>query len=107
MKHKVEMSGPAERDLEDAYLWVRDDASTAVATEWRLGLYKKIESLETFSRRFGYAFEHFYSPIELRQAIYFSHRIIYTIEDDSTVLVLHIRHAARRPISKRDIRRDD
>ena len=107
MRHKVEISGPAEKDLEEAYLWIRDDAGVATATEWRLGLYKKVQSVETFPMRFGYAFEHYYSPIELRQALYYSHRIIYTVENDKTVMILHIRHIARKPITKRDIRRHD
>ncbi len=94
MKHSVEITEPAERELEEAYCWIRDNYSSARAARWRQGLYTKVDTLEQMPQRCGFAPENDWCDIELRQLLYGSYRILFTIYD-TRVFVLHIRHGAR------------
>ncbi len=75
--------------MEDAYQWIARD-SPAAARRWREGLYQVATSLETLPFRYGRAPEDDAVDFELRQYVYKSHRILYTVIDD-TVYILHIR----------------
>ena len=88
----------AEQDLEHAYFWYIQAAGKRFAREWRQAVYELIATLDTFPQRFSRAFEADKSPLELRQLTYSSHRIIFTIEADGTVLILHIRQNSQAPV---------
>jgi len=103
MKYRVNITVPAEGDLEDAYQWIARDSSQA-AERWRKGLYRVIDSLETLPFRYGRAPEASAVDFELRQYVYKSHRILYTVIGD-TVHILHIRHGARQLLKTHEIRR--
>ena len=104
MKHHVEITEPAEFDLEEAYCWIRDNHSPARAARWRQGLYAKVETLERMPERCGFAPENDWCDFELRQLLYGAYRILFTIRDAS-VFVLHIRHGARRFRSHDEVNR--
>lgn len=95
MKYNVDITEPAEVDLEQAYCWIRDNHSPTRAVKWRQGLYAKIDTLERMPERCGLAPENDWCDFELRQLLYGSYRILFTI-CAGVVFVLHIRHAARR-----------
>lgn len=105
MKHKVNLSEPAEAELDEAYCWIRDNQSPERASRWRLGLYDKIHSLEQMPMRCGFAPENDWSDLELHQLLYDWHRIIFTIHEGD-VYVLHIRHGAQKYLSRDQVRTD-
>jgi len=98
MKYHVEITEPADVDLEEAYCWIRDNHSPTRAAKWREGLYAKVDTLERMPERCGFAPENDWCDFELRQLLYGSYRILFTIRADR-VFVLHIRHGARRFVS--------
>jgi len=72
------------------------------AQRWQDGLEQAAVSLETFPRRCPLAHENDSFPYEVRQLLYASHRILFTLIDadadgeDDTVRILHVRHQAQR-----------
>ena len=63
----------------------------------------QIASLDEMPRRFGFAREHVLRrQPELRQMLYKSHRVIYTIIGQE-VHVLHVRHAAQDNLDGDDL----
>jgi plasmid stabilization system protein ParE len=102
MKYRVEITAPAETDVEEAYLWILKN-SPAAAIRWRNGLYEVAQALETFPHRFGMAPEAAAVDFELRQFVYKSHRILYTVKED-VVYILHVRHGARRLLASDEVR---
>lgn len=104
MRHSVEITEPAEHELEEAYCWIRDNHSSARAASWREGLYSKVDTLEQMPERCGFAPENDWCDIELRQLLYGRYRILFTI-CNTRVFVLHIRHGARRLLSDRELNR--
>ena len=101
MKRKVEITAPAEAEIEKLYLWIREDAPGRAA-QWRQGLYQAAERLSTFHERFGVAPESKLVPQEIRQFFYRPCRILYTVTEDA-VYILHVRHAARRFMKREEL----
>ncbi|MBW3598001.1 MAG: type II toxin-antitoxin system RelE/ParE family toxin [Planctomycetes bacterium] len=101
MKYRVEITAPAESDIEEAYLWIRNNAPEA-AVRWREGLYHVAQELETSPRRFGLAPEDAVVDFEVRQFVYTSYRILYTVKDDA-VYILHVRRGARQFLTAEEI----
>jgi plasmid stabilization system protein ParE len=104
MKYKVNISPKAQAHIIAAYAYI-SDRSPLNGAKWFREVYEKIESLERFPRRFGFAREqsHLDPSIEIRQLIYKSHRIGFWVDDRSkTVHVLFVRHSAMRAIELLD-----
>jgi plasmid stabilization system protein ParE len=74
------------------------------AVRWRRGLEKKFAVLERMPNVFTFAIENRDAPCEVRQTFYGRYRILYTI-DGGKVQVLTIRHGARLPMSREELRR--
>jgi plasmid stabilization system protein ParE len=101
-----------EIDSVAAYL----DAHGAVADteEWRAGLRKEIARLATVPRQFPIIAEAHMFRREVRQILYrrtassSPYRVLFSVsdagDDGPQVTVFHVRHAARRPISRREAR---
>ena len=113
--YDVRLSERAQRDIDFATVHFAETASVQIAISWRDGLIEFLESLCTFPRRFPVAPERF--QVEIRQALYrrqksrVAYRILFQItgEDETanqtpTVRILHIRHAAARPITRKEAR---
>jgi plasmid stabilization system protein ParE len=100
MNYKLIFQPPALDDLESAYLWVRESAPEA-AERWFNGLVDALETLRQFPERCGLAPENDYFDQEIRQLLHGRrsgvYRILFTIFEKE-VRVLHIRHAARKPL---------
>jgi plasmid stabilization system protein ParE len=97
MKYKVRITAQAEAEIEDAYIWIRED-SPAHATAWRRGLLASVQKLKTFPQRCAAAPESTAFGQEIRQLLYGAYRILFVIQKN-TVHVLHVRHGARQSLS--------
>ena len=92
MKYVVIVTPEAEENIAAAYDYIAE-RSPLNAIRWLRDLYKQIDSLEEFPRGFGEAREQRHVVEEIRQVIFKSHRIIFTIDDTSaTVHVVYVRH---------------
>lgn len=100
MKYHLVIQPPALDEIENAYLWIKAEAPQS-ADHWFDGLMAKLETLKEFPERCGLAEENEYFEDEIRQLLYGRrggvYRILFTIQGNA-VHVLHVRHAARRPL---------
>lgn len=92
MTHRIVFTEAAREQAKAAARYIAEQGSPQVATEWLDGLIEAIESLATLPHRCGLARENDLFPdAELRQLIFKSHRVIYTVIGDE-VTILHVRH---------------
>jgi plasmid stabilization system protein ParE len=103
MEFTVELSAQAESDIEEAYEYIKRRAPQT-AIKWRRNLEKKLRNLSALPGRFGLAPEHFYASVEIRQQIFGTYRILFTIRKQ-LAYVLTVRRGARRFLSQSDIDR--
>jgi plasmid stabilization system protein ParE len=103
MKRKVLLTPQAEQDIRAAYLFIRADAPEA-ALRWRNGLRRLVRTLSTFSDKHEIAAEAREVGVELRQMLFGSYRVLYTVEERS-VHIHALRHGARRPLLPDEVRR--
>jgi plasmid stabilization system protein ParE len=104
MSFQVLITAQAERDLDDAAAWIAERAPQAAA-RWYDELRSAILSLADSPQRCALARESGHFPYELRQLLHGrrrSYRVIFTIRENS-VVVLAIRHAARRDLQPEDL----
>ena len=95
MSYQVIFRPEARDEAIEAASYIAEHASVDTALQWYEGLEKAIESLSTMPLRCPLARENDAFPgVELRQIIFKSHRLIFTVRQ-RTVQILHIRHAAR------------
>ena len=95
MKWRVVFTPGAERDARDAldYIAAR---SPLHAERWFARLRTAINRLQTLPTRCPRAPEAALFAEEIRQVVFGSYRILYVIRK-RTVVIVHIRHGARRP----------
>jgi len=97
----VEFTEKAEAQIEEIVFRMMG-RNPGFAERWQEGLEQATVSLETFPRRCPLAHENESFPYEVRQLLYASHRILFTLLDadedgeDDTVRILHVRHQAQR-----------
>lgn len=100
MKYRVILQPPAIDDIEQAYLWIKEQAPDA-ADRWFRGLMQAIDTLESFPHRCGLAEENEHFEQAIPQLLYGrrsgAYRILFTITADR-VHVLHVRHSAQQPL---------
>lgn len=98
MSYKVIFRPEARDEAIEAASYIAEHASAKTALQWYEGLESAIESLATMPLRCPLARESDAFPgVELRQIIFKSHRLIFTVKKH-TVHILHVRHAARDDI---------
>ena len=104
MTYYVTLTGRATKDLEEAYQWYADRApETAVG--WYNGFLDALSSLERNPERCPVAPEARKLSVEIRQLLFGrrrSYRALFVVRKKA-VVVLHIRHAARREANLEDI----
>jgi plasmid stabilization system protein ParE len=93
VRYAVEITEPAEQNIEEAHDWLRAQSPEA-ASRWIDGLLGTIESLETFPLRCPLAPESADHEEEIRQVLYGRYRILFVIRKQK-VFVLHVRHTSR------------
>jgi plasmid stabilization system protein ParE len=96
MRYRVELAPSALADAEAIFLWIAADSPDRAA-DWFNGLFDRMEALKLAPRRHRLAPESDLFEREIRQMVYGRYRVLYAI-DGSTVQILHVRHAARRPL---------
>ena len=92
----VEIADDARREAIAAAEWITRSSPTAAA-QWYMELEASIESLGEMPHRCPIVAESETLGVEDRRLLFGSYRILFTIRG-STVFVLHVRHAARRPL---------
>ena len=104
MTHRVSVQRTAKLDMLEACRWISRD-SPAAASKWLNKIWKAIQTLESNPERCALARESevFRQPIRQllvgkRRGVY---RVLFQIRDDE-VLVLHVRHGARRQLEEWD-----
>jgi plasmid stabilization system protein ParE len=97
MIYKVVLTDRAARDIDQAYCWYADHAPEAAA-RWYNGFLDALDKLAINPERCPIASESGKLHTEIRQLLYGkqrSYRALFIIREQ-TVIVLHIRHTARR-----------
>ena|SRR6266545_2957239 len=92
----VEILPRAIKDIDKAYQWGQQQQrwTTAQMQQWHAGLWRAIFSLEQMPERCALAPENDDFNHEIRQLLYGSYRILFTIQDD-VVKVLHVKHGSQ------------
>ena len=98
MRYQVDVTNQAQGEAEEAYLWILKRSPEGAARWWN-GLEAAILSLEELPARCPLAPENDAFEEEIRQLFHGKrqgrYRILFTIREQ-TVVVLHIRHGARK-----------
>lgn len=98
MAFRVELTRRAERDIEEAFEYIHSRA-TLNAIRWREGLKRRLGTLKTTPEAFGFAPENAAVKADVRQLLFGSYRVLYTVRE-TTVNILTVRHGARRLMTK-------
>ncbi len=116
-KYAVRLHRKAAEDIDDAHKQIAEFSGNAYADAWQDGLRDAIASLATLSRRYPPAdennlFQNIVWACPYRfQTSRVVHRILYEIAQDDQdgpfVHVLHIRHGARKPMTRAEARKID
>ena len=104
MTYQVVLTDRAARDLDEAYRWFAERAPEA-AVDWYNGFLDALNSLVSNPERCPVAAESRKLSIEIRQLLYGrrrSFRALFLVREQ-TVVVLHIRHTARREANPEDL----
>ncbi len=95
MKYTVVIATEAEANLIEAFDYIYA-YSPLNAQKWMRRIRKRIASLKTLPLRRPIAPETHFLGKEIREAYEPPYRILFEIDPDRVVHVLHIRHASRR-----------
>jgi len=91
----VQISPTAKTQIDEVYSYIFD-ASPQNANAWLTNIYRKIDSLETMPQRCGLIRENESFQGGFHELLFYSHRIIFMInEDSSKVSVVSVRHGAK------------
>jgi plasmid stabilization system protein ParE len=97
MMYQVKVSDRAARDLEEAFNWYAQ-RTPETAARWYNGFLDALHNLARNPELCPLAAESKKFPVEIRQLLYGrnrSYRALFMIREQ-TIIVLHIRHTARR-----------
>jgi plasmid stabilization system protein ParE len=104
MTYQVVLTDRAARDLDETYRWCAEQAPKA-AVGWYNGFLDALNSLAHNPERCPVAAETRKLSVEVRQLLYGrrrSYRALFLVRE-RTVVVLHIRHTARRAAVPEDL----
>jgi plasmid stabilization system protein ParE len=108
MTFKVLLTARAARDFEQAARWWAEHRSTTQAECcWYNEFLQRLVTLERNPKRCPLAcengrFAYEFRPLAFGRGRGFTHRALYTIRDDS-VVILTVRHAAQEDVSRDEI----
>jgi plasmid stabilization system protein ParE len=103
MTYRVLLTDRAASDLDEAYRWYAERSEEG-AVRWYDGFVDALATLERNPERCALARENRKFSIEIRQLPYGRRRnwrALFTVREDA-VVVLHIRHTARREVTPDD-----
>lgn len=106
--HDVVLTRHAQDELEQAYDWWAENRSTRQADRWYTGFIQAMLALEQDPERFSLAPESDLFSIDVRQLHYGvsgkpTHRALFTIRSDTSVVILRVRHLAQKPLTSDEI----
>jgi plasmid stabilization system protein ParE len=104
MTYQIVLTDRAARDLDKAYRWCTERAPEA-ATRWYNGFLDALNSLVNNPERCPVAAESRKLSIEVHQLLYGrrrGYRVLFLVREQ-TVVVLRIRHTARREANLEDL----
>ncbi len=101
MKYRVEITPTAEAEVEEAFDYIYSK-SPQNAEKWRKGLYDVAATLDRFPEGCSFALENDSVDFDVRQKLYGRYRILFTVMNHR-VIVLHVRHAARRAMESEEL----
>jgi len=105
MKYRALVTARAERDIQEAYDFIAEHGP-ADPDSWKAGLASMLGTLETLPRRCGLAPESGHVLETIHQTFHANFRILFEIEGDA-VLISHVRHSARPPMTKANLTRSE
>ena len=98
-RYAVMITPTAEADAVEAFEYIRARSPVNAARRLR-GLYESIEKLEMLAG-VGRAMESDLLGVELRQLVYKSHRVLFSVDEKRGQVTVHyIRHGARRRLGE-------
>jgi len=103
MKYRVRVTHEAEGHISSIERYIAED-SPENARRWRVRLRDRLRSLKDFPERHEIAYRASEVGHDVRHTFFGVYRILYTAERDS-VVILGVRHGARRPLTAEDVRR--
>ncbi|MCH8922817.1 MAG: type II toxin-antitoxin system RelE/ParE family toxin [Planctomycetes bacterium] len=104
MNYRVVLADRALEDIDRNARWWAKHRSGDQAIRWYEGILAAIDSLDENPQRWPVARENENFPYELRE-LHFgagshpTHRALFTIRDDRSVVVLSVRHAAQKDVT--------
>jgi plasmid stabilization system protein ParE len=100
--YEVIVTPQAEAQIVNAFQYIYED-SKENAANWLRALYAEIAALETMPRRCSVARENEYFEDTLRQLVFKSHRIIFRVEEDASIVrILYVLHGRQRTIAQQE-----
>jgi plasmid stabilization system protein ParE len=96
--YKIDISTDAFQQIQEAYDYIRERAPQNAAV-WLRKLHEDVYSLQTMPERCGLIRENDAFEEDVRQLLHLSHRIIFTVHEDQSLVKVHaIRHAAQEEL---------
>lgn len=87
-EYRIIITEESFSQIEDAFTYIQSQ-SPQNAVDWLTKLYDSVYSLVTMPERFGVARENDSFELELRCLRHFSHRVLYTVHDEDSVVRVH------------------
>ncbi len=103
MSHRVRITHEADGQISAIKNYIAEDFPES-ARRWRIGLRDRLRSLKDFPERHEIAFPASQVDRDVRHTFFGTYRILYTIDGNSVVIV-SVRHGARRPLTPDEVRR--
>lgn len=100
MKYRVIVTPEAQAGIRESFTYIHERPPLNAA-RWLQALYDAIDSLERFPERCAFAREREYLDDDLRQLVFKSHRLVFTVaKKEKRVYVVYVRHARRRAVGE-------
>ena len=102
---RVEFAPNARRDMIDYARYIAEqEGSETLALAWYEGMHEAVMRLKKMPRRCALARENTAFEEEIRQLIYQSHRVIFSVHDDAGLVVIHrMWHTSRDDAQDEDL----
>ena len=110
--YRLRITERAARDIAQATVHFMDTAGDHIAEQWQEGLYAAFATLVSQPHRYALIPEAVFRQ-ETRQLLFrrtnhsVAYRLLYIIievDDGPTVVLIHVRHASARPLSRAEAR---
>ncbi len=105
MAYRIQIARPAVRDATKYAAFIRDEQNSPEgALRWLDGLHEAIKGLANAPNLFSVIPEAEELGYPYRSFLYHSHRVVYAVEDNAQLVVVHrVYHGARQPLSETDL----